>query len=45
MVAKTKSRLLVVDNDDSFLATLERELKEAGYGMVTTWSGIEPLRL
>jgi hypothetical protein len=27
------------------LATLEREMKEAGHNMVTTWSGIEPLRL
>jgi CheY-like chemotaxis protein len=43
--AETRRRVLIIDNNEDVLATLDRELKEAGYDTVTTWSGVEALRL
>ncbi len=37
--------VLVVDNNDDALAVLGKELKELGHEPVTTWSGVEALRL
>ena len=45
MGAGAKRQVLIADNNEDVLATLDRELKEAGYDTVTTWSGVEALRL
>ena len=45
MTNQTSGRVLVVDNDDDVLTQLGRELTEAGYETVTTWSGIEAMNL
>ena len=45
MGAETRRQVLIIDNNEDVLATLDRELKEAGYDTVTTWSGVEALRL
>jgi CheY-like chemotaxis protein len=37
--------VLIVDNDDDALCALDKVWREAGYETVTTWSGIEALRL
>ena len=37
--------MLIVDNDDDVLCALDKVWREAGYETVTTWSGIEALRL
>jgi CheY-like chemotaxis protein len=43
--AETRRQVLIIDNNEDVLTTVDRELKEAGYDMVTTWSGVEALRL
>ena len=45
MGAETTRQILIIDNNEGVLATLDRELKEAGYDTVTAWSGVEALRL
>lgn len=39
----TSKRILVVDNEDAFRTALERQLGEAGWHALTTWSGLEAL--
>jgi CheY-like chemotaxis protein len=43
--AGTRRQVLIIDNNEDVLATLDRELKEVGYDTVTTWSGVEGLSL
>lgn len=38
-------RVLVVDNQDSVRAALQLQLREAGWHALTTWSGLEALRI
>jgi CheY-like chemotaxis protein len=45
MNVETTQQVLVVDNNQHVLATLGRELEDLGYNPVTTWSGVEALRL
>ena len=39
------AKVLLVDNDDHFLSTLERLFKSGGFETCITWSGHEALRL
>ena len=43
--AGDRKRLLVVDDDELMLITLQRLLENAGYDTTTAWSGHEALRL
>jgi CheY-like chemotaxis protein len=45
MEPKTKSQILVVDNDDQERAELADKLKMLGHNSAETWSGSEALRL
>ena len=40
-----RKQVLIIDDNEGVLATLDRELRAAGYDTVTTWSGIEALGL
>ncbi len=45
MDIEIRPQVLVVDNNEDVLAALGQELEDLGYNVVTTWSGIEALRL
>lgn len=40
-----KKRVLIVDNDEKVLSTLQRLLENTGFDTHTTWSGYEALEL
>ena len=45
MSAGAKRQVLIADNNEDVLATLDREMKEVGYDTAATWSGVEALSL
>jgi two-component system nitrogen regulation response regulator NtrX len=45
MMKESKKRVLIVDNDEDVLGTLQQLLENAGFDTRTTWSGFEALDL
>jgi two-component system, NtrC family, nitrogen regulation response regulator NtrX len=45
MQSEGKKKVLIVDNDESILATIQEILENAGFDTLTTWSGHEALAL
>jgi CheY-like chemotaxis protein len=43
MRCENKKRVLIVDNDEDILVTLQKVLENAGFDTRTTWSGHEAL--
>jgi CheY-like chemotaxis protein len=45
MQCERKKRVLIIDNNESILATFQEVLESAGFDTHTTWSGHEALEL
>jgi len=45
MMKESKKRVLIVDNNEKVLFTLQRILESSGFDTYTTWSGCEALDL
>jgi CheY-like chemotaxis protein len=45
MMTENKKRVLIVDNNENVLGTLQRVLENTGFDTRTTWSGFEALDL
>jgi CheY-like chemotaxis protein len=45
MMTESKKRVLIVDNNENVLGTMQRVLENTGFDTRTTWSGFEALDL